>query len=302
MGGESFLMKQIIQKILRKLSNMSHAQHDSASYGIGRVSIRLPNGHRLPEYQKKHKQYDRFLPHLVKEFNRGDIVIDVGANCGDTLAGMVSQNPNLHYICIEADGEFYSYLIRNTARIKEMFPDTSINLVHELISDGEVTVGLTGEGGTKHRDETAKNGLTKATRLEDVVARLAITKNVRLIKSDVDGYDYDVVNSARRLLECEHLMIFFECQCFNIVQRDGFIQLLGNLFKLGFSDFRFFDNFGSFMVNTSESKLHRELIDYVMYQNEHRATRTIDYFDILASKPSDHRLLSRVVDEYSELY
>lgn len=293
-------MRQLIRNLLNKLSNNSETQEDSILYELGRLSIHLPRYHKLPEYQQRHRQYDRFLPHLVKGFSRDDIVIDVGANCGDTLAGMVSNNPKLHYVCIEPDDEFYSYLLNNTARIKQIFPDTSIDLMQSLISDTEVTAGLTGEGGTKHRDETFTKGLIKASRLADVMDKLGIAKSVRLIKSDVDGYDFDVINSAGRLLESERVMLFFECQYFDMGQREGYIRLLGDLLKLGFSDFRFFDNYGEFMLNASDSKMQGELIDYVMRQNQNKATRTIYYFDILASKPFDHTFLSRVVDQYSE--
>ena len=249
-------MRKLIKSILNKVFNKSEAQDESVLYELGGLSIHLPRDHKLPEYQQRHRQYDRFLPHLVKEFSHDDIVIDVGANCGDTLAGMVSKNPKLHYICIEPDDEFYSYLVSNTALIKQRFPDTSIDLMQSLISDSEVAAGLTGEGGTKHRDETVASGLIKACRLVDVVDKMGIAKAVRLIKSDVDGYDYDVINSAGRLLECERVMLFFECQYFDMGQREGFIRLLGDLLRLGFSDFRFFDNFGEFMLNTSDSKMH----------------------------------------------
>jgi len=300
-GEWSFLqMRKLIKYILNIIFNTCEAKDESVLYELGRLSIHLPRYHKLPEYQQRHRQYDRFLPHLIKDLNHGDIVIDVGANCGDTLAGMVSKNPKLHYICIEPDNEFYSYLLSNTALIKQTFPDTSIDLVQSLISDSEVAAGLTGKGGTKHRDKTVARGLIKASRLADVVDKLGIAKDVRLIKSDVDGYDYDVINSAGRLLESERVMLFFECHYLDMGQRDGFIRLLGDLLKIGFNDFWFFDNFGEFMLNTNDSKMHGELIDYVMRQNQSKATRTIHYFDILSSKPSDHIFLSRVVDQYSE--
>jgi len=293
-------MRKIIKKIRNKLIDKGGAKGEAFLYGLGPLSIYLPSYHKLPEYQHSHRQYDRFLPHLAKNLNNGDTIIDVGANCGDTLAGMVSNNPKLRYICIEPDDEFYSYLLSNTALIKKSFPDTSIDLVQGFISDSELAAGLTGEGGTKHRDETVESGLIKASRLVDVVKKLGIAKDVRLIKSDVDGYDFDVIKSAERLLESDRVMLYFECQYFDVGQRDGFIQLLGDLLKKGFSDFWFFDNFGEYMLNTKESKIHGELIDYVMRQNQSKSTRTIYYFDILASKPADHDFLSRVIDQYLE--
>jgi FkbM family methyltransferase len=295
-------MRKSITNALSNIFSRRESRDGQVLYELGRLSIYLPRYHRLPEFQGKHRQYDRFLPHLVKELSRDEIVVDVGANCGDTLAGMVSKNPTLHYICIEPDEEFFGYLVKNTARIKQRFPDASIDLIQCLISDSEVAAGLTGEGGTKHRDQTAEGGLMQPSRLEDVVGRLGVTKDVRLIKSDVDGYDYDVINSARQLLACERVMLFFECQYFDMDQREGFIRLLAHLAELGFSDFRFFDNFGAFILSANDSKLQGDLIDYVMRQNQKRATRTIHYFDVLASKPSDHIFLSAVIDQYLRSY
>jgi tRNA G46 methylase TrmB len=106
----SLQMRRLIKTILNKIFNRSEAKDESVLYELGRLLIHLPRYHKLPEYQQRHRQYDRFLPHLIKDLDHDDIVIDVGANCGDTLAGMVSKNPKLHYICIEPDNEFYSYL------------------------------------------------------------------------------------------------------------------------------------------------------------------------------------------------
>jgi tRNA G46 methylase TrmB len=53
----------------------------------------------LPIYQRAHPKYDRFLPHLVKYFNSAKyIVVDIGANVGDSLAGMIEKNSKLNFI------------------------------------------------------------------------------------------------------------------------------------------------------------------------------------------------------------
>ena len=64
-------------------------------YKYNDFSILLPADHMLPLYQKVHKKYDKFLPHLVKYIKNYSTIIDVGANCGDTLAGMVDANKNI---------------------------------------------------------------------------------------------------------------------------------------------------------------------------------------------------------------
>ena len=190
-------------------------------------------------------------------------------------------------------------MLGNAALIRQIFPDISIDLVQDFISDSDLAVGMTGVGGTRHRDDSATSSLIKPRRLIEVANELCVEKNVRLIKSDVDGYDYDVINSAGGLLENDRTMLFFECEYVEEIQRDNFIRLLDKLLHFGFSDFWFFDNYGGYMLNTNDSNMHSELINYVMRQNRNQSTRTIYYFDILASKPSDHVLLTNVIDHYS---
>ena len=78
----------------------------NALYSYSNFSIFLPANHMRPIYQEHHRKYDRFLPHLVKYIGDGESIIDVGANVGDTLAGMVEANQSSKYICIEPDDIF----------------------------------------------------------------------------------------------------------------------------------------------------------------------------------------------------
>ena len=55
-------------------------------------SIELPAEHLFPSFQEKHKLYDRFLPHLCKYLAPGSTILDVGANCGYSLAAMYNSN------------------------------------------------------------------------------------------------------------------------------------------------------------------------------------------------------------------
>jgi hypothetical protein len=86
---------------------------------IGKLKIVLPHGHKLPIYQQQCPQYDRFLPHIAKYLPSNSFVVDVGANCADTLAGMINANPSLNFLCIEADDYFYQYLTSNVSEIQK---------------------------------------------------------------------------------------------------------------------------------------------------------------------------------------
>ncbi|MDX8391765.1 MAG: FkbM family methyltransferase [Mariprofundaceae bacterium] len=253
----------------------------------------------LPIYQKQHPLYDRFLPHLAGYLKNDDVVVDVGANCGDTLASMIDTNANIHFICIEPDPEFYRYLKMNAQQISKLSPTASIEFIQSLISSTEDSVGLSGSKGTRSRDNSATPDAMHQTRsLSSILSETDQRGRVRLIKSDVDGYDYDVLSSAGEWLKLEQLMLFFECMCDEMFQREGFIEFIRTLPTLGFSDFWLFDNFGNFMLHTSDLHDIEQLIDYVWRQNIDLGTRSIYYLDILATKPDDINLATDIINDY----
>src|SRR5260221_6312403 len=91
-------------------------------YRYRNFSIRLPADHLLPFYQSMYGTYDKFLPHLVRYLQPPATVIDVGANCGDTLAGMYDANDRLSYISVEPDEAFFQYLSENALRMRNSNP------------------------------------------------------------------------------------------------------------------------------------------------------------------------------------
>jgi FkbM family methyltransferase len=162
---------------------------------IGAATITLPHGHALPGYLKNFRNYDRFLPALAREMPSGVWVIDVGANCGDTLVAMIAANPSLNFLCLEADAHLFGYLERNIVQIRKAYPAVGEILpINALVGTAETSGVLTGEFGTK-RVIASKEG-QHATPL-GIIASNVLSPNppVSLIKVDVDGMDYDVLQS-----------------------------------------------------------------------------------------------------------
>ena len=89
------------------------------NYKLANHNLILPANHPLPSYQKRHKLYDKFLPHISKFLENNSTIIDIGANCGDTLVAMYHNNKNLNYVCIEMNNFFFkNYLKKNIDNIK----------------------------------------------------------------------------------------------------------------------------------------------------------------------------------------
>ena len=82
---------------------------------IGNFNIFLNNSHALPGYLQQFPHYSANLPRLaskVKEKYQDLIMIDVGANIGDTVA-LVRSVSDFPIVCIEGDDFYFNILKKN---------------------------------------------------------------------------------------------------------------------------------------------------------------------------------------------
>lgn len=266
-------------------------------FSYGGTSIILPGEHLLPKYRKIHRLYDAFLGHLVKYIEPKSTVIDVGANCGDTLILMFKENYNLYYICIEPDPIYFAYLSNNAQKISKGYPQGNISLIKSLVGASIDGVELVGNNGTKKAVPSQGAHSIRPQKLDSILFEEK-TQKVRLIKSDVDGFDYDVINSAMEVIKNHKPILFFECDCDNEIQLQNYIKTTIDLEKIGYVKWVIFDNFGEVVLKTNNVKDLHQLLAYVNRQNNKRSTRTIWYFDILACVDADRNLIDKVVDDY----
>jgi FkbM family methyltransferase len=263
------------------------------------MSILLPPDHALPRYQRRHRKYDRFLPHLVRYLQAPGTVIDVGANVGDTLAAMAAENGALDYVCIEADADFHALLETNAGRVRAARPGICIDLHRALVGARAKTATLEGAKGTRTAVETEGAGL--ASQRLDALLGAGLPSPLRLLKSDVDGHDHDVIASAEALIEAHRPLIFFECQYDDAGQKAAYLEMLRDLEGRGYRDWAVFDNFGELALRAGEVAPIEQLVEYVWRQTLGRSTRTVHYWDILAiGGEAESRLMDQVLADYDE--
>ena len=284
-------LRQITPPIFWKAAKRLRSPSEGdLSLKIGSVSIDLPPTHALPGYMQSFRNYDRFLPMLVRELAPQTWVLDVGANCGDTLAGMVAANAQLNFLCVEADDYFFEYLLRNTRKIRSAYPELGrIECVKSLAGTEGLSGELAGSAGTKHL--VAGIGSRSAKPLDVIVREsLPCDAAISLIKVDVDGFDFDVLRSAGTLVDIPGMLLYFECAFVDECQKHGYADLLAELIDRQFTLW-VFDNFGTPLLSTRDLQVISALLHYIWRQNMGEATRTIFYFDMLASRPvSAHRV------------
>ena len=287
--------RRIKALILRRLKVNAEGKSEMALLKPFRTfTISLPADHLLLRHQSKHPNYDRFLPHLAGHLDDFDLVIDVGANVGDTLAAMYDANPRLRYVCVEPDMDFYSLLSDNIATIRAAGNPIEVETYQSLVGQAVSYASLHGGGGTKHQVP----GVGMASVSLDSLIREDDHAAVRLLKTDVDGYDFDVLDSAETLISNSKPLIYFECQYETEDQLCGFLNTLENLESAGYTHWSIFDNFGSFVMQTSDRRHLIQLMQYVWAQSTGRSTRTIYYFDVLAAQDEERQFVESVLKTY----
>jgi FkbM family methyltransferase len=260
------------------------------------VAIRLPAAHLLPVYQAEHPQYDRFLPHLAAYLPAGARVIDVGANCGDTLAAMHVANEGLRFTCIEPSPQFDAYLRDNIERLRLRRPDLDVTVVNTMVGKAISGAALVTIAGTA-KQVVGVAGAASTTL--DALIDPSTRTGVRLLKSDIDGFDYDALDSAEAVIAAARPLLFFECQLDHGFQRDGYVATITGLEARGYRHWTVFDNFGATLLADADAGAVTELLAYLWRQNSGAATRTIFYFDLLAATDADAALAARAVADYA---
>lgn len=288
---------KIITFEIDDINTNKHCLDDIIEHKYKNFSIFLPSYSEIPKYQELYKKYDKFLPYLASHINIDETIIDIGANVGDSLAGMIEQNSNCSYLCIEADEYFFDFLCKNTQRIQAKISNSKIFVNNSLVGKNITGVSLEGERGTKHA-VIDSNGKIKSKPLDEIILMYPEIANIRLLKSDVDGFDYDVINSSLEVVKKYKPLIFFECQYDSKWQLDGYLKLFYTLDRIGYDRYIVLDNFGDIMLQTSEIKIIKQLLEYIERQNNKESTRTIYYFDILAVHKNDTLNIDDLISKF----
>lgn len=221
---------------------------------IGSRIMILPPGHPLSMWASLYKDYDNFLPKLVKRMNSNESIIDIGANVGDTLFRFIDANAKPDYFSIEADQYFFKYLKKNKKLLEKEVQDR-VTLINEL-------VGKNLKGNLVEKSNLGSKFLVKspdgleAKSLDEIIIDKNI-QNIKLIKVDVDGYDYNVLLSAMNEIKKSKPILFFEYISLNKAE---YIGLIKKLYEIGYSEWTIINNYGSVIF---ENRQYKDVLDYI---------------------------------------
>ncbi|MBF0561737.1 MAG: FkbM family methyltransferase [Alphaproteobacteria bacterium] len=167
-----------------------------------------PLSHNLPIYQALFPHYDTALPRLcrlVAERRRGCVIVDIGANIGDTAASLVSV-PGVSVVSIEGDERYFQLLSANTRNWKNVLAIRAFVAQHSGVVEGQLH-RVAGTAGLRSDGQTAS---IHGENLEDILDRVDVHDAIDIIKIDTDGYDINIIRGALDMIARKKPVIFFE--------------------------------------------------------------------------------------------
>jgi FkbM family methyltransferase len=274
-------MRDVAARTIRRIGRTmrSGTPDNHIFYRIGAHSICLPAGHELPKYQEANRLYDRFPLVLGEVLPHGDLIVDVGANVGDTAAAFCNA-AGRRIVCVEASSRFFDLLQDNARMLRRH--GHQIICVNALIGLPG-TFGEIREGASSGEFVLTKDGRPSQSLDNAISPLLQNDSRIVLIKTDADGMDGSILRSGERTLRQYEPLLLWENEIKTPDDVSAFSAAFEILKDIGYNRFSIFDNFGNLMFETSTIDHLHSLIRYVLSMHQHQSTTTFPYFDVFAS-------------------
>lgn len=200
------------------------------------------------------------------------VIAEVGSNIGASLAQMISVRPSARFVCFEPAERFRSALVRNIAEnhwdnvtVEESLVGSRAETVRLFTNTSTASVAKRHYGSHVFLDASLRDVIT----LDDYFRN---ADRLDLIKSDTDGFDFDVLLGASKVLSRLAPVLYFEFAPFlaRNVGREG-SEILAFLERLGYGRFLVFAQAGELLLLTDDSA------DVIALAEEHQ------YVDVLTA-------------------
>ncbi|OIO19912.1 MAG: hypothetical protein AUJ23_01160 [Candidatus Magasanikbacteria bacterium CG1_02_32_51] len=233
---------------------------------VGKYHIFLTGDSQLPLYLRN-PMYSTNLPRLVKVLNQKYqdlIMIDVGANVGDTVA-LTKSVCDIPIVCIEGGQDYFNILKKNIVQFKNIyafqyfFGDKNGSIGSKLVKNNETARII-------NSDPRDKGTAIQVITLDNFLELNSKFKNAKILKIDTDGYDLKILRGGINYIGETKPVLFFEYDTvYFLEQKDSGIDMFKRLESLGYSDIIFYDNGGKIIISCKlgDHLLLRQLDNYI---------------------------------------
>lgn len=248
----------------------------------------LPPEHDLPFYQRRDPTYDTYAEALVAAIaERGPVlVVDLGANVGDTAVAMLGAHPDVRVVSAEGSDRFVDYLRRNTAA----FGGRAAVVPAFVGPVGEHTTfhagGSTGGFQRAHDDNRVEDAtVTSWVSPAELLAHARAEEHV-VWKSDIDGFDIHVLVEHWQTIDDRCDTLWFEYDPVGTLGDPADVDRLVDLLARSGRELDVYDNLGRRLVQLPPGEAVRtgltSLTGWLRAQREGHLA--VPYLDIWARR------------------
>jgi FkbM family methyltransferase len=293
---KQYLPKTIAEKIKKfyvESRNQVFFKQRTTTWRYGNFLLTLPKSHPIIKLQKTQPYRDLSIGVSAKYMYQkypDKVIIDIGANVGDTAALIASQAKN-QLLLIESSDYYYKFLVKNSSLF-----ENRVKLLKCFIGSGESISGdLVHWGGTAYFLENSNQPKIPTARLDDVCQ-----DNTCLVKIDTDGLDFDIILSSLDFLKRNRSALIFENQIRNLDDLNKCNDVFKKLSLIGYENFIFWDDPGFLITSTNSLSTVADLNRYLFDIWQHtQATKSIYNYDVLCLTEDDKDVFESVKSYYS---
>lgn len=216
------------------------------------VELYMPWSHLLPDYARARPTYGQNLVELAAALSRhappdsGPLrLLDIGANIGDSALQVLNRVDDARVLCLEADPYWMRFLRLNAGSDERITIEEAL-LVSVDGDDGGGVTAVRQRGTTRFAPAADVTGTPLRLSVHALRERHPDFLELRLIKSDTDGFDAALVPAVVRAWESSSPVLFFEFDpgLARQVGNDDPHRLWQELSSLGYTEFAIWDNTG----------------------------------------------------------
>lgn len=222
---------------------------------VAGATLTLPWSHRLPDYVRVYPTYGRNLVDLAEALSQSAApkdrplqVVDLGANVGDSALQILAR-VDARVLCIDGDPYWLPFLHRNVDH------EPRCTVAAALIVEHVDATALTAvrRAGTTRFEPAAAGVETQQLTAEQLRDQCPEFDSVRLIKSDIDGFDCRIVPLLAAAWRDTAPVLFFEYDegMSHKVGDDNPRAVWDKLAALGYAHVAVWDNLGVPLGNGS---------------------------------------------------
>jgi len=252
------------------------------------VDLVLPWGHRLPDFARLRPSYGQNLVELARALAQraapaaGPMqVLDIGANVGDS-AKQILAAVDARALCVEGDPYWARYLHRNLDHDGRATIEEALLTPDDTPRSSATPVRA---GGTTHFVEAEEPGSLPMVSVRALRDAHPDFRALRLVKSDTDGFDTQLVPAVAQAWSDAGPVLFFEFDpvLTRTVAGVDPMTVWTRLADLGYTRLAVWDNTGDPLGQLSMEEAPRESL----FLEPRPAHLGYDFWDVAVCRETD---------------